>query len=378
MAKTQKDTTTSNSKVVLTDEQKNKLSILDGILKNINKNEGKGTISLYGSQEIEPIDTISTGSMLLDEALGVGGLPKGRIIEIFGPESSGKTTLTLHAIAECQKAGGIAAFIDAEHALDPIYAEALGVDMEHLIVSQPDNGEQALQILENLVKSGAVDLVVVDSVAALTPKAELDGDMDDQQVGLQARLMSKGLRKVTSIANQTKTTVLFINQLRMKIGMTGYGGSPETTTGGNALKFYSSVRIDIRRIGSLKRTVGGEEDIYANKVKIKIVKNKVAAPFKVCETKIFFGSGFQKSSEVLDLAVKYNIVDKSGAWYSYENSKLGQGEEKTLVFLNENKSILDEITKKTTEAMKDKSSKKAKKTNEESSTTEEEEESEDE
>lgn len=375
MAKTSKDTTTTTtttSKVTLTEEQKNKLAILDGILKNINKNEGKGTISLYGSQEIEPIDVISTGSMLLDEALGVGGLPKGRIIEIFGPESSGKTTLTLHAIAECQKAGGIAAFIDAEHALDPIYAEALGVDMEHLIVSQPDNGEQALQILENLVKSGAVDLVVVDSVAALTPKVELEGDMDDLQVGLQARLMSKGLRKVTSMTNQTKTTVLFINQLRMKIGMTGYGGSPETTTGGNALKFYSSVRIDIRRIGSLKRTVGGEEEIYANKVKIKIVKNKVAAPFKVCETKIFFGSGFQKNSEVLDLAVKYNIVDKSGAWYSYDNSKLGQGEEKTLIFLSENKSILDEITKKTVEAMKEKSSKKAKKEIVEASSTEDE------
>lgn len=352
----------------LSEQQKSKLAILEGVMKNINKSEGKGTIALYGGQEIEPMEVISTGSILVDRTLGVGGLPKGRIIEIFGPESSGKTTLTLHAIAECQKAGGIAAFIDAEHALDPIYAESLGVDMEHLIVSQPDNGEQALQIVENLVKSGAVDLIVVDSVAALTPKVELEGDMDDQQVGVQARLMSKGLRKVTSICNQTKTTIVFINQLRMKIGMTGYG-SPETTTGGNALKFYASVRIDIRRTGSLKKTIGGEEELYANKVKIKIVKNKVAPPFKTCETKIFFGTGFQKRSEVLDLAVKYNIVDKSGAWYSYNNSKLGQGEEKTLAFLNENTNLLDEITSKVLEVIKDEnSSKKNKKSleNEES------------
>jgi len=287
------------------------------------------------------MEAISTGSLGLDLALGVGGLPQGRVIEIYGPESSGKTTLTLHAIAECQKAGGVCAFIDAEHALDTSYAKNLGVDIDNLLVSQPDYGEQALEILETLVRSGAVDLIVVDSVAALTPKVEIDGDMDDMQVGVQARLMSKALRKITGIMHKMNTTVIFINQIRMKIGMTGYG-SPETTTGGNALKFYSSVRLDIRRIASLKQA----EEVIGNRTKVKVVKNKVAPPFKVVEFDIMFGSGVSKMGELIDYGVKMDIIDKAGAWFSYNDGKIGQGKENSKQFLMDNPEIAQEIEEK--------------------------------
>ncbi|MBP6712761.1 MAG: recombinase RecA, partial [Aliarcobacter sp.] len=307
------------------DNQKKSLELA---IKQIDKTFGKGTLIRLGDKVVVPMETISTGSLGLDLALGVGGLPKGRVVEIYGPESSGKTTLTLHAIAECQKAGGVCAFIDAEHALDVGYAKNLGVDTDNLLVSQPDFGEQALEILETVIRSGAVDLVVIDSVAALTPKVEIDGDMDDQQVGVQARLMSKALRKITGLLNKMNCTVIFINQIRMKIGMTGYG-SPETTTGGNALKFYSSVRLDIRRIATLKQ---GENSI-GNRVKVKVVKNKVAAPFKLAEFDIMFGEGISKTGELVDYGVKLDIVDKAGAWFSYGDSKIGQGRENSKVFL---------------------------------------------
>ena len=306
----------------------------------------KGTLIRLGDKEVIPTEAISTGSLGLDLALGVGGLPKGRVIEIYGPESSGKTTLTLHAIAEAQKAGGVCAFIDAEHALDVKYAKDIGVDIENLLVSQPDFGEQALEILETVIRSGAVDLVVIDSVAALTPKVEIDGDMDDQQVGVQARLMSKALRKITGLLNKMNCTVIFINQIRMKIGMTGYG-SPETTTGGNALKFYSSVRLDIRRIATLKQ---GENSI-GNRVKVKVVKNKVAAPFKLAEFDIMFGEGISKTGELVDYGVKLDIVDKAGAWFSYGDSKIGQGRENSKVFLKDNPEIAKEIETKILAAM---------------------------
>jgi len=319
---------------------------LDLAIKQMDKAFGKGTLVRLGDKVIEPIETISTGSLGLDLALGVGGLPQGRVIEIYGPESSGKTTLTLHAIAECQKAGGICAFIDAEHALDVKYAKDIGVDTENLLVSQPDYGEQALEILETLVRSGAVNLIVVDSVAALTPKVEIDGDMDDQQVGVQARLMSKALRKITGILNKMNVTVIFINQIRMKIGMTGYG-SPETTTGGNALKFYSSVRLDIRRIATLKQ---GENSI-GNRTKVKVVKNKVAPPFKTAEFDIMFGEGISKLGELIDYGVKLEIVDKAGAWFSYNDSKIGQGKENSKVFLREHPEIANEIEQKILKAM---------------------------
>ncbi len=324
----------------------NQRKSLDLAIKQIDKAFGKGTLIRLGDKEVMPVEAISTGSLGLDLALGVNGLPKGRVIEIYGPESSGKTTLTLHAIAECQKAGGVCAFIDAEHALDVIYAKNLGVDVDNLLVSQPDYGEQALEILETVVRSGAVDLVVIDSVAALTPKVEIDGDMDDQQVGVQARLMSKALRKVTSIMNKMGTTVIFINQIRMKIGMTGYG-SPETTTGGNALKFYSSVRLDIRRIATLKQ---GEESI-GNRVKVKVVKNKVAPPFKQAEFDIMFGEGISKMGELIDYGVKLDIVDKAGAWFSYGDTKIGQGKENSKVFLKDNPEIAKEIEEKILFAM---------------------------
>lgn len=324
----------------------NQKKSLDLAIKQIDKTFGKGTLIRLGDKEIEPVASISTGSLGLDLALGVSGLPKGRVIEIYGPESSGKTTLTLHAIAECQKAGGVCAFIDAEHALDVVYAKALGVDVENLLVSQPDYGEQALEILETVIRSGAVDLVVVDSVAALTPKVEIDGDMDDQQVGVQARLMSKALRKITGILNKMNTTVIFINQIRMKIGMTGYG-SPETTTGGNALKFYSSVRLDIRRIATLKQ---GENSI-GNRVKVKVVKNKVAPPFKQAEFDIMFGEGVSKMGELVDYGVKLDIVDKAGAWFSYKDTKIGQGKENAKIFLKDNPEIAAEIEKRILEAM---------------------------
>jgi recombination protein RecA len=324
----------------------NQRKSLDLAIKQIDKTFGKGTLIRLGDKVVVPTETISTGSLGLDLALGVGGLPKGRVIEIYGPESSGKTTLTLHAIAEAQKAGGVCAFIDAEHALDVGYAKNLGVDTDNLLVSQPDFGEQALEILETVIRSGAVDLVVIDSVAALTPKVEIDGDMDDQQVGVQARLMSKALRKITGLLNKMNCTVIFINQIRMKIGMTGYG-SPETTTGGNALKFYSSVRLDIRRIATLKQ---GENSI-GNRVKVKVVKNKVAAPFKQAEFDIMFGEGISKTGELVDYGVKLDIVDKAGAWFSYGDSKIGQGRENSKVFLKDNPEIAREIENKILESM---------------------------
>jgi recombination protein RecA len=324
----------------------NQKKSLDLAIKQIDKTFGKGTLIRLGDKEVVPVESISTGSLGLDLGLGVGGLPKGRVIEIYGPESSGKTTLTLHAIAECQKAGGVCAFIDAEHALDTIYAKNLGVDIDNLLVSQPDYGEQALEILETIIRSGAVNLVVVDSVAALTPKVEIDGDMDDQQVGVQARLMSKALRKITGLLNKMNCSVIFINQIRMKIGMTGYG-SPETTTGGNALKFYSSVRLDIRRIATLKQ---GENSI-GNRVKVKVVKNKVAPPFKQAEFDIMFGEGISKTGELIDYGVKLDIVDKAGAWFSYDDTKIGQGKENAKIFLKDNPEIAKEIEDKILAAM---------------------------
>jgi len=327
----------------MNDEQK---KALDLAIKQMDKAFGKGTLVRLGDKVIEPIEAISTGSLGLDLALGVNGIPKGRVIEIYGPESSGKTTLTLHAIAECQKAGGVCAFIDAEHALDVSYAKNLGVDTDNLLVSQPDFGEQALEILETVVRSGAVDLVVVDSVAALTPKVEIDGDMDDMQVGVQARLMSKALRKITGILHKMNTTVIFINQIRMKIGMTGYG-TPETTTGGNALKFYSSVRLDIRRIASLKQA----EEVIGNRTKVKVVKNKVAPPFKVVEFDIMFGTGISKMGELIDYGVKMDIIDKAGAWFSYNDGKIGQGKENAKQFLMDNPEIATEIENKILNAM---------------------------
>ena len=326
-------------------EEKQKKS-LELAIKQIDKAFGKGTLIRLGDKEVIPTEAISTGSLGLDLALGVGGLPKGRVIEIYGPESSGKTTLTLHAIAEAQKAGGVCAFIDAEHALDVGYAKNLGVDTDNLLVSQPDFGEQALEILETVIRSGAVDLVVIDSVAALTPKVEIDGDMDDQQVGVQARLMSKALRKITGLLSKMNCTVIFINQIRMKIGMTGYG-SPETTTGGNALKFYSSVRLDIRRIATLKQ---GENSI-GNRAKVKVVKNKVAAPFKQAEFDIMFGEGISKTGELVDYGVKLDIIDKAGAWFSYGDTKIGQGRENSKIFLRDNPAIAKEIEDKILNSM---------------------------
>ncbi|OCL83446.1 MULTISPECIES: recombinase RecA [Arcobacteraceae] len=324
----------------------NQKKSLELAIKQIDKAFGKGTLIRLGDKEVIPTEAISTGSLGLDLALGVGGLPKGRVIEIYGPESSGKTTLTLHAIAEAQKAGGVCAFIDAEHALDVKYAKDIGVDIDNLLVSQPDFGEQALEILETVIRSGAVDLVVIDSVAALTPKVEIDGDMDDMQVGVQARLMSKALRKVTGLLSKMNCTVIFINQIRMKIGMTGYG-SPETTTGGNALKFYSSVRLDIRRIATLKQ---GENSI-GNRVKVKVVKNKVAAPFKQAEFDIMFGEGISKTGELVDYGVKLDIVDKAGAWFSYGDTKIGQGRENSKIFLRDNPEIAKEIEDKILNSM---------------------------
>ena len=324
----------------------NKKKSLDLALKQIDKAFGKGTILRLGDKEIEPIDSISTGSIGLDIALGIGGVPKGRIIEIYGPESSGKTTL--HLIAECQKAGGVCAFVDAEHALDVKYAKNLGIDTDNLYISQPDFGEQALDIVETLARSGAVDLIIVDSVAALTPKSEIEGDMGDQHVGLQARLMSQALRKLTGIVHKMGTTVVFINQIRMKIGAMGYG-TPETTTGGNALKFYASVRLDVRKVATLKQS----DEPIGNRVKVKVVKNKVAPPFKVAEFDIMFGEGISKEGEIVDYGVKLDIIDKSGAWFSYESTKIGQGRENAKAFLKENLNIAEEITTKIRENIGD-------------------------
>jgi recombination protein RecA len=315
----------------------NKQKALDAALAQIERQFGKGTVMRMGDQERVAIPAISTGSLGLDIALGIGGLPRGRIVEIYGPESSGKTTLTLQVIAEAQKAGGTAAFVDAEHALDPQYAEKLGVQMNDLIVSQPDTGEQALEVAEMLVRSGAVDVLVVDSVAALTPKAEIEGDMGDSHVGLQARLLSQAMRKLTGAIKQTNCLVIFINQIRMKIGV--MFGSPETTTGGNALKFYSSVRLDIRRIGAIKE---GDE-VVGNETRVKVVKNKVSPPFKQAEFQIMYGAGIYHMGEVLDWGVKLNLVDKSGAWYAYKGDKIGQGKANAAKFLDENPELAHEI-----------------------------------
>lgn len=315
-----------------------KLKALRSAMEKIEKNFGKGSIMKLGEENIENIDVVPTGSIGLNAALGVGGFPKGRVIEIYGPESSGKTTLAIHAIAEAQKAGGIAAFIDAEHAFDRFYAEKLGVNVTDLLISQPDNGEQALEITEQLIRSSAVDIIVIDSVAALTPKAELEGDMGDSKMGLQARLMSQALRKLTGAISKTNTTCIFINQLRDKIGV--MFGSPETTTGGNALKFYASVRIDIRSIGKLK---DGDE-IKGNQVRVKVVKNKVAPPFRKAEFDIMFGEGISQSGEIIDLGTELNIVKKSGSWYSYNGTKLGQGRDAAKQCVKDNPELAEELT----------------------------------
>ena len=317
---------------------------LDNALKQIEKEYGQGTIMKLGTKDIVEVGSISTGSFSLDKALGIGGLPKGRVVEIYGPESSGKTTLSLLVIAECQKAGGSAAFIDAEHALDPEYAKALGVDIDELVVSQPDTGEQALEVTDTLIQSKSLDVIVIDSVAALVPRAELEGDMGDSHVGLQARLMSQALRKITGNIQKSNTMVIFINQIRMKIGV--MFGSPETTTGGNALKFYSSVRLDIRRVGAIK---DGDE-VIGNETRVKVVKNKVAPPFKVVDFQILYGKGINRIGEVIEYAVKKDIVEKSGSWYSYKGEKIGQGLNKATEFLRENSKLLDEIEKASLEA----------------------------
>ena len=315
----------------------NKKRALAAALGQIEKQFGKGAVMRMGDDTAADIDVISSGSLKLDVALGIGGYPKGRVVEIYGPESSGKTTLTLQAIAECQKAGGTAAFIDAEHALDPSYAEKLGVNIDDLLVSQPDTGEQALEIADTLVRSGAIDVLVIDSVAALTPRAEIEGEMGDSLPGLQARLMSQALRKLTGSISKSNCMVIFINQIRMKIGV--MFGSPETTTGGNALKFYSSVRLDIRRIGALK----DKDEVIGNQTRVKVVKNKVAPPFRQVEFDIIYGEGISKTGEIIDLGVKCEVIEKSGSWYSYGPERIGQGREKTRQFLKDNPDIRDEI-----------------------------------
>ena len=335
------------ARIANNDNAKGKMEALEAARLQIDKQFGKGSLMKLGdSKETLDVEVIPSGSILLDEALGVGGYPKGRIIEIYGPESSGKTTLALQAIAESQKAGGIAAFIDAEHALDPVYARNLGVNIDELWISQPDNGEQALEITESLVRSGAVDIIVVDSVAALTPQAEIEGDMGDSHVGLQARLMSQALRKLTGILSKSNTTIIFINQIRMKIGV--MFGNPETTTGGNALKFYASVRMDVRRIESIGKNA---DDIQGNRVRVKIVKNKVAPPFRKCELDLMFGSGISRVGSLLDAALKYEMIEKSGAWYSFNGEKIGQGRDKTIEYLESNKEFTDELERKLRETM---------------------------
>lgn len=324
--------------------QEDKLKALDAAISKIEKDFGKGAIMKLGdSASSMNVETVPTGSLSLDLALGLGGIPKGRIIEIYGPESSGKTTVALHMVAEVQKRGGIAGFIDAEHALDPVYAKNIGVDIDNLYISQPDNGEQALEITETMVRSGAVDIIIVDSVAALVPKAEIDGDMGDSHVGLQARLMSQALRKLTGVISKSNCSVIFINQLREKVGV--MFGNPETTTGGRALKFYSSIRLDVRRIETLKQ--GGE--MIGNRVRIKVVKNKIAPPFKEAEFDIMFGKGISKEGDVLDLAANLGIINKSGAWYAYNGAKIGQGRENSKQYLKENPQIMDEVEQKVRE-----------------------------
>ncbi|MDB0042556.1 recombinase RecA [Flavobacteriaceae bacterium] len=328
-------------------EKDSKLKALQLTLDKLDKTYGKGTVMKMGDAEIVEIDSISSGSLTLDNALGVGGYPKGRVIEIYGPESSGKTTLTLHAIAECQKAGGIAAFIDAEHAFDRFYAQNLGINIDELIISQPDNGEQGLEIADNLIRSGAIDIIVIDSVAALTPRSEIEGEMGDSKMGLHARLMSQALRKLTSHISKTNCTVIFINQLREKIGV--MFGNPETTTGGNALKFYASVRLDIRRSTQIKDNSG---NVLGNKTRVKVVKNKVAPPFKVSEFDIMYGKGISKLGEIIDLGVEHDIIDKSGSWFSYGETKLGQGRDSVKTILTDNPELSDEIEAKIIEIIK--------------------------
>ncbi len=322
-------------------DKNEKLKALDAAIGQIEKQYGKGAVMKLGDPSAQMnVETIPTGALSLDIALGLGGIPKGRIVEIYGPESSGKTTVTLHMIAEVQKRGGIAGFIDAEHALDPVYAKNIGVDIDNLYISQPDNGEQALEITETMVRSGAIDIIVVDSVAALVPKAEIDGDMGDSHVGLQARLMSQALRKLTAIISKSNCTVIFINQLREKVGV--MFGNPETTTGGRALKFYSSVRMDVRRIESLKQ--GGE--VIGNRTKVKVVKNKIAPPFKEAEFDIMFGEGISTAGDILDLAAGIDVINKSGAWYAYEGNKIGQGRENAKQYLKENPAIMEAVENK--------------------------------
>ena len=336
--------TKNNLKVVKTDnkkdqELKEKKKSLEAAISQIDQNFGKGSVMRLGQQQALDVEAISTGSLSLDLALGIGGLPKGRIIEIYGPESSGKTTLALQVVAEAQKAGGICAFVDAEHAMDPVYAKKLGVKTEELLISQPDTGEQALEITDTLIKSGSVSVLVVDSVAALTPKAELEGEMGDHHVGLQSRLMSQALRKLTGSVSKSNTMVIFINQIRMKIGV--MFGNPETTTGGNALKFYSSIRMDIRRIGPIK----DKDEIVGNQTRVKVVKNKLAPPFKIVEFDIMYNEGISKTGEILDLASKVGIVEKSGAWYSYDGERIGQGRENAKIYLEKNPNVAAEIEK---------------------------------
>jgi recombination protein RecA len=332
--------TTDKAKAQAEQERQKKLKALEATLGNIEKSYGKGTIMKLGETVEESIPSISTGSIGLDHALGIGGLPRGRVVEIYGPESSGKTTLALHVIAEAQRAGGIAAFIDAEHAFDRFYAEKLGVDIENLLISQPDHGEQALEITDNLIRSGAIDVIVIDSVAALTPKSEIDGEMGDSKMGLQARLMSQALRKLTANIGKTNTICIFINQLREKIGV--MFGNPETTTGGNALKFYSSIRLDIRKISQIKDT----DEITGNRVRVKVVKNKVAPPFRKAEFDVIYGEGISKIGEIIDLGVEHGIIKKSGSWFSYGDTKLGQGRDAVKRLLKDNPDLVEELEAK--------------------------------
>ncbi len=337
--------TTETAEKKDTRENKEKLKVLQLAIDRLEKQYGKGTIMRLGDDVTEPMDSIPTGSISLDMALGIGGFPRGRVIEIYGPESSGKTTLAIHAIANVQRAGGIAAFIDAEHAFDRHYAQKLGVDLEDLLISQPDNGEQALEITDNLIRSGAIDMIVIDSVAALTPKAEIEGEMGESKVGLQARLMSQALRKLTANINRTGCSCMFINQLREKIGV--MFGNPETTTGGNALKFYSSVRLDIRRIGQIKEG----DQVVGNRTRVKVVKNKVAPPFKLAEFDIMYGQGISKAGEIVDLGVHTNVIKKSGSWFSYGSTKLGQGRDSVKQLLADNPELFEELEQKIKEAL---------------------------
>jgi recombination protein RecA len=337
--------TSENAKADQEKVRQQKLKALEATLGNIEKSFGKGTIMKLGDDAIETVDVISTGSIALNHALGVGGVPKGRVVEIYGPESSGKTTLALHVVAEAQKMGGIAAFIDAEHAFDRFYAGKLGVDIENLLISQPDNGEQALEIADSLIRSAAIDVVVIDSVAALTPRSEIEGDMGDSKMGLQARLMSQALRKLTANISKTKTICIFINQLREKIGV--MFGNPETTTGGNALKFYSSVRLDIRKISQIKDS----DNVTGSRTRVKVVKNKVAPPFRKAEFDIIYGEGISKIGEIIDLGVDFNIIKKSGSWFSYGETKLGQGRDAVKSLLKDNPDLVDELESKIKEAL---------------------------